>query len=208
MNRVLKILILSDLFFWMGMGFIGPIFAIYINNNIKDSTIGLVGVSMAVIWIMKSVTALVTSRFTDHENGNELKLKTLVIGYIISFVSPFGFIFANSIWDIIFVQILFGFGIGLAYPGWMTIFSRFLESGKEGMTWSLDETSISLGNSLAIGLSGFIVEFFGFYFLFGMTILFNFLSLVCILILFFRHREEILSRRNKLKYFMNVFFGI
>ncbi len=208
MNRILRLLILSDFFFWTGLGFVGPILAIYINDDIQNSTLGLTGLAVSIFWIMKALVALLVSRYTDHENGNWHKLTTMVIGYIIAFLSPFGFLFAKDIVDIIFIQFIFGTGMGMAYPGWMTIFSRFLETGKEGFAWSLDGAGIGLGNSAAIAVSGFVAEYFGFTALFLLTIGFNFLSLLCILMLFFKYREEILSKKHKLRYIAGRLFGV
>ena len=205
MHKVLKLLILNDLFFWTALGFVGPILAIYINDDISGGTLGLTGLAMSIYWILKSIVALVTSRFTDREKGNKFKLSTLIIGSVIIFLVPFGYLFARNIIHIIIIQAIFGFSAGLVYPGWMTLFTRFLNEGDEGFDWSLDSAALSLGNGIAIALSGFIAEAFGFSTLFYIVIALNFVSLVMILYLL-RFKDEILSNRNVFKYLIRKIF--
>lgn len=205
MHKVLRLLILNDLFFWTALGFIGPILAIYINDDITGGTLGLTGLAMAIFWIIKSITALLTSKFTDKEKGNKAELYTLIIGSVFIFLIPFGYLFANTIIHIIIVQAIFGFANGLVYPGWMTIFTRFIDKGKEGYDWSLDSASLSLGNGVAIGLSGFIAEAFGFNTLFYIVIAMNFLSLLMVLMML-KYKDEILSNRNVFKYLIRKIF--
>jgi MFS family permease len=124
---------------------------------------------------------------------------------VIVFLVPFGYLFAENITHIIFIQAIFGFGAGLVYPGWMTLFTRFINDGKEGFDWSLDSAALSLGNGIAIALSGFIAEAFGFNTLFYLVITLNFISLVMILCLL-KFKDDILSNRNVIKYIIRKFF--
>jgi MFS family permease len=205
MNKIIKILILNDFFFWTGLGFVGPILAIYINDDISGGTLGLTGLAMALYWILKSLVSILTSRYTDKEPGNKRELKTLVLGGIIVFLIPFGYLLAQNIIHIIIVQALFGIGAGLAYPGWMTIFTRFLSTGKEGFIWSMEGASINIGNGLAVAASGFIAQVFGFTTLFILVIIFNFLSLNMLMLLL-RNRDEILSNHNPLRLLLRKYF--
>lgn len=205
MHKVLRLLILNDWFFWTALGFVGPILAIYINDDISGGSLGLTGLAMAIFWIVKSITALLTSKFTDKEKGNKVELYTLIIGSVIIFLIPFGYLFAKSIIHIIIVQAIFGLGNGLAYPGWMTIFTRFIDRGKEGFDWSVDSAGLSLGNGIAIALSGFIAEAFGFNTLFYIVIALNFISLLMVLWML-KYKDEILSNRNVFKYLIRKIF--
>jgi MFS family permease len=198
MNKILRLLILNDLFFWTALGFVGPVLAIYINEDITGGTLGLTGLAMSLYWIMKSLTSLVVSRFTDREKGNRAELITLVVGSTLAFLVPFGYLAADSIIEIIVIQFVFGAAVGLLYPGWMTLFTRFLEKDHEGFTWSLDMASVSLGNGIAIAVSGFIAEAYGFNILFYFVILLNFISLLMILALL-KYKKDILKTNGAIK---------
>ena len=68
--------------------------------------------------------------------------------------------------EIYLIQFIFGIGHGLSYPGWMTIFSKFIEKGKEGFEWSVRSTFIGIGAAGAGALGGIIATRFGFTTLF------------------------------------------
>jgi len=205
MNKILKLLILNDLFFWTALGFVGPIFAIYINEDIAGSTLGLTGLAMALYWIIKSFVSIMVSRYTDADKGNRRELTTLIIGMGLAFIAPIGFLFAVNIWQILAIQIIFGIGAGLIFPGWMTIFTRFLETNKEGYDWSVDSAMISLGNGVAVAVSGFVAASFGFRALFYLVIVLNFTSLLMIIFLL-KYKDVILSNHNKIKFLMRRYF--
>ncbi|MBM3257909.1 MAG: hypothetical protein FJZ05_01705, partial [Candidatus Nealsonbacteria bacterium] len=54
-NRVIKTLIISDFFLQSGWGLIGPIFAIFITQQIDKGTLASVGFVAATYWFVKSV---------------------------------------------------------------------------------------------------------------------------------------------------------
>lgn len=205
MNKVLKYLIISDFFFWTAMGFVGPILAVYFTDDIDGGTLSLTGIAIALFWIVKSITALVTSHFTDHEKGNKRKLYTLISGSAVLVLVPCGFVFAADIHAIIIIQIIYGFGAGLAYPGWMTLYTRFMSDGHEGFMWSLDNVITNVGYAVAIAASGVIAEFLGFSTLFYVVIVLNLISFVSILILL-KYKDDILSNHNIIRYYMRRFF--
>ncbi len=54
-NKVIKILILSDMSLIAGLGFIAPIFAIFLTDRIQGGSIEVVGYAAAIYWIYKSL---------------------------------------------------------------------------------------------------------------------------------------------------------
>ena len=87
----------------------------------------------------------------------------------------------------------------------MTIFTRFLDKGKEGFTWSLEGGMISVGNGVAVAASGFIAEYLGFHILFYIVLILNFFSLVMIFWLM-KFKDKILSNHNIVSYFLRKYF--
>ena len=205
MNKVLKYLIISDFFFWTAMGFVGPILAVYFTDDIDGGTLSLAGIAIALFWIVKSITSLITSHFTDGEKGNKRKLYTLIWGSAILVIIPFGFILAKDIYYIIVIQVIYGFASGLAYPGWMTLYTRFMGDGHEGFMWSLDNVVTSVGYSVAIAASGIIAEFWGFEILFYIVAALNFVGFASILILL-KYKDDILSNHNVIRYYLRRIF--
>ncbi len=53
MNKILKILLLSDLFILSGFGFIAPIFAIFLKDNLTGGSIMAAGIAQAIFLFTK-----------------------------------------------------------------------------------------------------------------------------------------------------------
>ncbi|PIP17793.1 MAG: hypothetical protein COX43_02310, partial [Parcubacteria group bacterium CG23_combo_of_CG06-09_8_20_14_all_35_9] len=54
-NKVVKILIFSDVALVSGFGFVSPIFAIFLSENIQGGGVEVAGFAAAIFWIVKSL---------------------------------------------------------------------------------------------------------------------------------------------------------
>lgn len=178
MNKILKILLLSDLFILSGFGLLAPIFAIYLNDNIIGGTILAVGIAQTIFLLTKSLLQLFVSKYTDQETGNMRELYTLVIGSLIMTLVPILYLFSSTIWHIYLAQLVHGLGSALAYPGWMVIYTRFTDKNKEGYEWSIYNTSVSLGMAGTAAIGAFIAQMLGFNTLFIIVAIFSFLGTI------------------------------
>lgn len=61
MNKTLKLLIFSDIFVLSGFGFIAPILAIFIKDNLVDGTIVAAGIASAIYMITHSLLQILFS---------------------------------------------------------------------------------------------------------------------------------------------------
>ncbi len=192
MNRVLKILLLSDLFIIGGFGLLAPIFAIFLKDNLIGGSIIAVGMAETIYLLTKALFQIYISKFTDQEKGNVRELYTLIIGSLIFTTVPIIYIFSTNIWHIYIAQFISGFGAALAYPGWRVLFTRFLDRNKEGYEWSVYDVTICLGAAASAAIGGYIAETYGFNALF---IIVAILSLIGTILLAQLFKEEILSKK-------------
>lgn len=162
MHKILRSLILSDLFLLGSFGLIGPIFAVFMLQDIAGATITAIGVAAAIQLITKSVLQILVGRWTDAEEGNKRELFTLFIGSIIMSLVPFGYIFSTTLAHIYILQLIYGVGLALVYPGWIVIFMRYTRDEKAGYEWSVYNTVVSLGMAAAAFLGGYFAEAFSF----------------------------------------------
>jgi len=191
MNKVLKILLLSDLLIIAGFGLISPIFAIFLKDNIVGGTILAVGIAQAIYLLTKAVLQIFVSKYTDKEKGNKRELTTLVIGSLIFTIVPILYIFSTNIWHIYLAQLVSGIGAALAYPGWMTLFTRFTDKNKEGYEWSVYDTAISLGSAATAAIGAYIAEMLSFNALF---IIVAIISLIGTILLGQLFRQELVNK--------------
>ena len=178
MNRVIKLLMFSDIFVSTGFGLIEPILAIFIKENLIGGTIFAAGLASALFLITKSLVQLPFSRYVDSHNN---KTKWLIFGTFLIAVVPVVYIFANHIYYIYLAQILLGLGSGLAYPVWLGLWSTHLDKKQESFEWSVYSTVTGLGTAATAAIGAAIAEFVGFTFTF---LLVGILSLIGCLILF------------------------
>ena len=64
-NRLIRFFVISDLFFWSGWGFINPIIAIFIVNQIEGATVLTVGIASAIYWITKALFQMPVAVYLD-----------------------------------------------------------------------------------------------------------------------------------------------
>jgi len=165
-NRVIKILIFSDVLLLTGVGFISPIFAIFITDRIQGGNIQVVGFAAAVYWIVKSVLQIPFGKYLDKVKGERDDLWFVVIGNILAAIAVFGYIFSFLPWHVYLCQGIYSLGMAMNIPGWCAIFTRHIDKGKEAFEWSTRSTFIGFGAGIAGALGGIIAAKFGFNVLF------------------------------------------
>jgi len=173
LNKVIKTLIISDFFLQSGWGLIGPIFAIFITQQIKGGTIQTVGLAAMMYWIIKSIVQPFISSLFDKNHGEKDDFLFLVIGMYVSNLVPFAYIFTTQIWQIFALEILRGLAMACVVPNWSGIFTRHIDKGKEAFSWSMESTGIGFATGFAGALGAWIASVVGFKFVFILVSLFG-----------------------------------
>lgn len=165
-NKVIRVLILSDVFLITGLGFITPIFAIFLTNNIKGGNVEVAGFAAAVYWIVLSLVLIPFGKYLDKNHGEKDDLYFIVIGNLLAALAVFGYIFSYLPWHIYLLQAIYAIGMGMNIPGYTAIFTRHVDKGKEAFSWSARAAFIGVGAGIAGALGGIIAHRFGFISLF------------------------------------------
>lgn len=186
MHKVLRALILSDLFILGSFGLVQPIFAVFMLQGIAGASIFTIGIATALQLLSKGVFQIFIAKWTDAEAGNRRELITLFAGSVLMGLVPFGYIISGELWQIYLLQIIYGLGGALAFPGWVVIYSRYTRQEKAGYEWSIYNTVISLGTAAAAFLGASMAEMLSFQVLFAFV---GILSLVgaAFIIYIFKH---------------------
>lgn len=183
-NRVIKVLILSDFYLIMGDGLVAPIFALFLTDQIQGGNIKMVGYAAAIYWIVKSLVVVPFGMYLDKNHGEKDDLWFVVIGNLLAALAIFGYIFSSLPWHIYLLQAVYAIGMGMNVPGYTAIFTRHIDKGKEAFDWSIRSSLIGLGAGVAGALGGIIASYFGFKVLFiGITV-FILLSALAPLLIF------------------------
>lgn len=166
MNKILRLLTISDLFIVGSFGLIQPILAIFLTQQVSGATVSAIGLAVTIQLFTKAVFQILIARWADCERGNCRELYTLVIGSVIISLVPVLYAFAHTMWFIYITQLFYGLGNALTYPSWRVMFTRYTNQDKAGYEWSVYDTVISLGTAAAASIGGLLVEQFSFRALF------------------------------------------
>lgn len=166
MNKVIKILIISDFFLFGAWGFLAPIFAIFIVQNITAGDVTeaakVAGFTYLVYWIVKSFLQIPISRYLDARHGEKDDFWFMVLGTFLAGLTPFGFLISSLAWHIYGFQALHALGMALVVPAWAAIFTRHIDKGREAFSWGMDSTFLGFGTGITGGVGGIIAAVFGF----------------------------------------------
>ena len=165
-NNVIKNLILSDIFILSGFGLILPIFAIFIEDNIKGATVEVVGFSWTIYLISKSMVQLPVAGIVDKIKGEKDDFWFMFVGSVLFSAIPILYIYTSTITGLYIVQFIYGVLTGITLPAWSAIYTRHIDKKHEGLEWSLWDTSIGVGAAFSSAIGGVIAHRLGFDFLF------------------------------------------
>jgi len=165
-NKVIKVLILSDLALVGGLGFVSPIFAIFLTERIRGGSIETVGYVSAIYWIIIALTVIPFGKYLDKNHGEKDDFWFVVIGNVLAALAVLGYLFSSVIWHIYIFHIFYAFGISMNMSAYGAIFTRHIDKGKEALSWSTRAALIGAGTGTTGALGGIIAARFGFETLF------------------------------------------
>ena len=165
-NKIVRILIYSDFLLISAFGFLSPIFAIFLTQQLVGGSIQVAGFATTAYWLVKSIVQIPAAKYIDARRGERDAFWLLIIGSVLTSVIPFLYLFARMPWHIYTLQAILGIGAAISFPGWFAIFTRHVDKFKEGFEWSLHSVAIGLGFAGTAALGGILAERFGFAMIF------------------------------------------
>jgi len=172
-NKVIRILISTDVILQGGWGLIGPIFAIFLTRQLQGGSLEMVGFIAATYWITKSAVQPFIAHTLDTKTGERDDFKLLVIGMFLANLVPLGYFFSTHIAHIFLLEFFRGLAMACVVPSWSGIFTRHIDKGWEAFSWSLESTGIGFAAGLAGAFGGILATAVGFKTVFILTTIFG-----------------------------------
>lgn len=191
MHKIIRTLILSDLFILGSFGLIQPIFAVFILRQIGDGTITSIGIALTIQLFTKATFQILVGKWDDEERGNKRESLTLLLGSLILSSIPIAYMMAHSMIQIYAIQFAYGLANALTYPSWRVIFSRYARSDRVGMEWGIYDTIISLAAAVAAAVGAYIADSYSFIYLFAVV---SFLSFIGTGFIFYIFQQEFVDK--------------
>lgn len=161
-SHTIRILITSDFLINSGMTLFGPVFAIFVTQQIRGGSVETVGFAAAITQIVKSVLQIPVARYLDRNHGEYDDFYSMVTGTLLFALVPFLYLVAATPTHLYLIQVVGGVGLALAVPPWYAIFTRHIDAMKENVEWSMESIAIGISGAAAAALSGVMVTRFGF----------------------------------------------
>lgn len=186
-NKFIKVLITSDFALNSGWGFLGPIFAIFLVQDIAAGNLAegakIAGFASLTYWIVKSSLQIPIGRYLDKNHGEKDDFWAMVLGTFLTGITPFGYLISFKAWHIYGFQIIHAIGMAMVIPSWYAIFSRHIDQGREAFEWSLRSTSLGFGAGIGGAVGGILVAISGFQIIFILAGIFTMISVALLLLI-------------------------
>lgn len=174
MNALRKILLLSDAFFLLAGGLLGPIYALYvqkIGGDLLDASS-----SFALFMVTAGVVVFLLGLWEDKARHQK---KFVIGGYGIAMIGSAGYLLVTSTFGLLVVQVILGFAVAMKDPAYDALFSG---SQKHlALAWGEWEAVDYFALGIGAFVGGLIATQFGFTVLlsclFGLSVIAFFISL-------------------------------
>lgn len=180
-NLLIRILIFSDFLILSAVGFVNPIFAIYITGRISGASLSVVGYAATILLVVKSLMQLPIAKYVDRTPGESDEFFFVFWGSILASATTFLYLFIDQVWQLYALQACFGLANAMSYPSWFALFSRHVDKHKEGFEWGIYSSVVGVGVAVTSALGGLMAERFGFgpvFFIVGLISLIGTLMLL------------------------------
>lgn len=161
-NRVIRLLVLSDFVLYFSVGLLAPIFAVFILKSIDDSSLRVVGIATAMYWIARTSSTVPLSKFMDRTDGERDEFYFMVTGYFILASIPLFYLLIHTPTQLYIVQLVYGLAASMAAPSWRILFTDHIDRGRTGYEWSLEDVAIGISTAFSAYIGSILADKFGF----------------------------------------------
>lgn len=164
-NTVIKTLIASDFFFFFSIGLLAPLYAIFVLENIENR-IEIVGYAVSIYWLSRMIFTVPVSHIMDKIKGNRDEYYFLVFGTFFVSLIPILLIFAENPLHLFLIQFLHGLFATISVQAWRILFTTYIDKSVIGFEWAIEDLGICLATAISASVGAYIVNKFGFDYLF------------------------------------------
>jgi len=168
MKKLTKWLLMASFFGTCGESLLTPLYGMFV-NKIGGSYIDA-GIGYAIFSILTGLAIIVSGNIKWFSKNLEL---IVFLGFLISTIGDFSYIFVNSRIGLFLVQALIGISVGLLNQAWETLYTVDSDEGQEHKSWSIWGGGANISVGIAAIIGSIITTYFGFNWMFLTTVLIN-----------------------------------
>jgi len=169
-NRIIVFMIYSDLLMISATGFLSPILAVFLTNQIRGGSLAVVGFATTIFWVVKSLLQIPVSWYVDKQGNDFLTYLFMVAGAALASLVPLlYFFFARSAGQVYVLETLNGVGYALMTTTWFALFTKHIDERREATEWAMHSNAVGLGYAAAAAVGGVLADRFGFRLIFPLV---------------------------------------
>lgn len=161
MNTELKILNSASAFSVFAAGLFSPFYAVFVKEIGGGAFIA--GSSYSIYAIAAGLLIFASSKL---ENKAVDTQKLVIIGYLLSTIGFFGYLFVENTWQLFAVQGVVGLATAVRSPAFDEVYSRNLDEGKYAYEWGIWESMYWIVSGISAIIAGYIIQAYSFETLF------------------------------------------
>lgn len=138
-------------------GLFAPFYALFVEK--LGGGIEIAGLSWAMFSIVSGIMILFLRSW---ESSIHQKRKLLIAGLYLRAIAYLLFLFINSFFDLMLVQILIGISIALVNPSYDALFTKHTSENNAVSDWGDWEGLTSIAAGLASVTGGYVIKYFGY----------------------------------------------
>ncbi len=184
MNTIIKMLLMSSIFYTFAAGLFGPIYAIYVQGIGGDLLAA--GTAWAIFSFVTGILLLIFGFLEDHRLN---KMLMLISGNIIIAFANIGYLFVSVPIQLFLIQVLSGIGLAITTPAWDALYSKNVNKKKESLEWAYWEGGTRIFYAAAALIGSFIASVYGFHMIFIIMALCSFASAGIYASLYFKNKK-------------------
>ncbi len=162
-SPTVRLLTVSDAVLTAALGLFGPIFAVYLTDQLASgNALEIIGIGTSIYLFTRSLGQIPLAYFIDKIKGERDDFYILLAGNTIFIIVPLLYLLITEPWHLFAIQFVYGLGAALTYPTWNALFTRHIDKGREGVEWGVYQTTVDMAGAVAAPIGGFIAAFYGF----------------------------------------------
>lgn len=157
---------------WSPYFAISPLFGLYVTDRIDNGSLEIAALSYSMYLVTRVFFEMI-SGLGLKRTSNNTKMMVVIGGIAISALGLAGFAYASTVFQLYLFYSIVGAGTGISCPLKNTLFSLYLDKGKETEEWAVYDSVVILAAAAFTAVSGVIANEFGysvFFFLSAITV--------------------------------------
>lgn len=139
------LLTFADMFTWGGATLLSSLTGLYISLKLGHDAFFVIGTTITIFFLTRSIFQLPIGILLDKIKKDTDEIVALVIGVFLMGLPFTLYPLATEVHHFYTLHFVYGLGTSLNLNAWRKLFAKNLEKGREGMSYGVYETVMSLG---------------------------------------------------------------